>query len=140
MPVPSGQQSWTYDPVVLPKTSIDPSQTQSTGVGPIAQGGDTVNISVALNEFSGSVNVYFGIHAPSVDPDIYILNSNYGLQSSSKGIAPWKENITGPVNETLFTNIPISVLPSGTYYLYLAVTPAGSMSTFYLWTTYFVVP
>jgi len=141
MPVPPGQQTWTYAPLLLPIKSVLPSQAKPIGVGSIAEGGDTLSIKVALSEFSGLVDVYFAISAPSVYPDtIFILASDGSLQPLSMGFEPWKENTKVEIDETLFGNIPISWLPSGTYYLYLAVTPASRLDAYYLWTTYFIIP
>jgi len=136
--VPNVQESYSYDPVAHPAVSTDSSQAKPIGVGSIAEGGDTVSIHVALSEFTGPVDIYFAISAPTIDPNnIYILKSDYTLQPVSKGLEPWKKNTTGPIDEHLFGDMLISSLPLGTYYLYLAVTPAGSINTFYLWTTYF---
>jgi hypothetical protein len=139
--VPTTQNIYQYTPAVSPLTSINPEMAKPIGVGSIATGGDTLSIDVALSKFSGPVDVYFVIQAPSIDPtNFYILKSDYSLQPLSMVFEPWKGNTKVEIDETIFANIPISWLPSGTYYLYLAATPAFSLDTYYIWTTYFVVP
>jgi hypothetical protein len=140
MPVPTGWDSYVYNPIVHPVLSTDPSQAKPIGVGSVAEGGDTLSIHVALSEFSGPVDVYFALSAPDIDPhNIYILKSDNTFQLLSAGLEPWKGNTTGPIDEPLFGDIPTSLLPAGTYYLYLAVTPSHSFNTYYLWTTHFTI-
>jgi hypothetical protein len=142
IPIPSSQQYWTYPPIVSPVMDTDPSQAKPIGVGSIAEDGDKLSIRVGLGQFSGPVDVYFALFVPSIDPNnIYMLGSDYSLQPLlSMEIEPWKENTFGPIDEYLFGDIPTLLLPSGIYYLYLLVTPADSLDTYYLWSTYFVVP
>jgi len=138
MPVPTSQLIFSYDPVALPVISTNPSQAKPVGVGSVAEGGDTLSLQISLGQFTGLVDIYFAIYAPSIDPNnIYILNSDNYFQTT---IVPWKENTQGPIDEKLFGDIPLSLLPPGTYYLYLAVTPADSLDYYYLWTTYFLIP
>jgi len=140
MTVPTGWDSYVYNPIVHPVVSIDPSQAKPVGVGSVAEGGDTLSIHVALSEFSGPVDVYFALSAPDINPhNIYILKSDNTFQLLAAGLEPWKGNTTGHIDEPLFGDIPTSLLPAGTYYLFLAVTPSHSFNTFYLWTTHFTI-
>jgi hypothetical protein len=63
------------------------------------------------------------------------LAPNGTLQISSIATVPWLVKTYGNINEPALGNIPVSVLPAGSYYLYLIVTPAGSITNYYLWTT-----
>jgi len=138
--VPTSQLIFIYDPIVFPVVSTNPSQAKPIGVGSVAEGGETLSIHIALSKFSGPIDMYFAISAPSIYPDtIFILKSDGNLQPLSMGLLPWKENTVGPIDKYLFGDIPILSLPPGIYYLYLAVTPAFSLDTYYLWTTYFVI-
>ncbi|HDL15010.1 MAG TPA: DUF1566 domain-containing protein [Euryarchaeota archaeon] len=140
MPLPTNQRSWTYPSTAFSIMSTDPAEAKPIGVGSVAEGGDTLSIQIGLNQISGPVDIYLAIYAPEVDPDnIYLITSDT-IQPLSEGLVPWKANTTGPIDDTLFGNIPISGLPLGTYNLYLAVTPAGTMDSYYLWATYFVIP
>jgi streptogramin lyase len=137
MQVPDGQTAFPpYVPAAAPVINSDPSQAKPIGVGSVASAGDTLSLQVGLPQFSGPVDVYFGIFAPSIDPNnVYLLKSDDTLQPLSGGLLPWQSNISGNINDSLFGNIPISSLPPGTYTFYLVVAPAGSLNSFYLWST-----
>ncbi len=141
MAAPAGQQIFPlYNPIASPIISADPLQAMPIGVGSVAIGGDTVSIQVGLGQFSGPVDIYFGIYSPLIDPDnIFILTPENTLQPISAGFTPWISATSGNINESLFGDISTSVLPSGTYELYLAVTPAGSLDTYYFWSTEFTI-
>jgi hypothetical protein len=136
MPVPTGQESFPYLPSVSPILSIDPSQAKPIGVGSVATGGDTLSLRVGLPAFSGPVNIYLGIYTP---PDIWIIKSDLSIHHISNGFIPWKVNTTGPIDDPLYGDIPVSSLPEGEYYpfLYIEVAPSGSTNAYYLWMTYF---
>lgn len=154
MPVPDGQQSWTYSLVALPITSSDPSQSKPIGVGSVATGGNTLGVQIGLHQCAGPVNIY-GAYTVSTDPDhVHVLNQD-GISfkaftmseiemALSTGIPPvganpWKANTTGPINQSLFT-MPVLSLPKGSYTAYLLVTTVGSLNNYYLWSTSFVIP
>jgi len=139
MPVPTSQEIFAYDPQPI-VMSTDPNTAKPIGVGSVATGGDTFSFHIGLSQFSGPVDVYVALSVPSIDPyNIYFLTSDYSLQPVYLGLVPWKKNT--PIDENPFGDISISgfPLPAGTYYLYLAVTPADSLESFYIWSTYFIV-
>lgn len=139
MQVPASQQSFIYASAESPATNTDPAQARPIGVGPVATGGSTLTLRINMLQFSGPVDVYFGIFAPAIDPvNVYLLDQNGSFQLLSNGLTAWKSNWAAPLDSTLFSNIPVSGLLSGQYYFYLAVVPAGSQSSFYLWQTNFV--
>jgi hypothetical protein len=138
MPSPTSTDSFIYTPSAVPFNSTNPSMAKPIGVGSVATGGDTVSLHVALNQHEGAVDVYLGIYAPSINPDIHIIKPDLTLQPISMGLVPWRANTNRPINEDLFG--AISRLPAATYYLYIAVTKAGSQTTYYLWTTHFIIP
>lgn len=141
LPLPGSQQSFSYAPISSAVLSTDPSQAKPIGVGDIASNGVDLELAVRTATLSGPADIYFAIAAPAVDPDIYLLDSNYALKKFSEvGLVPWKEDVT-VVNEQLFGQINVTTagLPKTTYYLYLVITPANSVGTYYLWITYFMV-
>ena len=75
MAVPEGQQIFPlYNQIASPIISSDPTQAMPVGVGSVAVGGDTVSIQVGLGQFSGPVDIYFGLYSPLIDPDnVFIL-------------------------------------------------------------------
>lgn len=67
-----------------------------------------------------------------------MLRADYTFQPLSMGLSPWKTVVVS-INEGLFGNITVSGLPYGRYNLYLAVTPAGIIDSYYLYETYFEI-
>ncbi len=140
MEVPQFQESYSYSPVIDPAMAVDPQRARPMGVGPIVAGGGVVNLRAAFPQFSGPVDVYLGFYAPSFDDDIWLIGAGNTLQPLSHGLVKWKENVTGPIGESLFGAIQASALPSGPYHLYQMVTPPGNTARFYFWATDFTVP
>lgn len=140
MQVPAGQQSFIYASTESPATNIDPAQARPISVGSVATGGNTITMQINTLQFSGAVDVYFGIFAPAIDPNnIYLLDQTGSLQLLAKGLVAWKKSTSAPVSEVPFGDILKEALPSGTYFLYLLVTPEGSLSNYYFWQTDFVI-
>lgn len=101
--------------------------------------GTTLSLEVSAGKFSGAVDVYLAVYAPDISPDIYMIMPDYSLQPySTVGLVAYKTNVTA-INERLYGDIPTSSLSKGTYYLYMAVTPAGSIASYYLYQTSFVI-
>jgi len=152
--LPIGQNSYFYPPVADPVKSINPAMAKPAGVGSVAFGGYFFNLHIALEQFSGPADIY-GVYYLSSNPQIiFNLKPDLTFQAfftqeivqalatgqPPAGAVPWKHNVTGPIDEFPLGNIPLSSIPSGTYNLYLLVTPVGTLNTYYLWNTYFVVP
>ena len=153
IPLPNSRQGFSYSPVETPVFSSDPAQAKPVGLGSVAIGGDTLSIQIGLNQFSGPVDIY-GAFTVSADPlRVNVLNPN-GTSFTSftisdimialatgvppAGAQPWRTNVTELINEDLF-DMPVSSIPAGSYTVYLLVTPAGSLSSYYLWITSFVI-
>ena len=139
-PAPLKEDVFVYPSVVLPVKDSDPASANPVGVGAVDFGGDTVRVRVALKAFSEPVDIYFGIYAPALDTYVYLLSSENELVKLSQSVEPWREGVVEDTNAQPFGEIPISLLPEGIYTLYLLVTPAGRLNTYYLWQTSFEVP
>jgi Cohesin domain len=138
-PVPQGQQTFTYVPALLPLLGSDPSSTMPIGVGSAAACGNSLSLRIGLPKFSGPIDAYLALYVPGIDPNnIYLLTPDLTFQTLSAGMIPWKADISGPVDEYIFSDI--SGLPSGLYYLGLMVTPANQADNYYFWVTSFDVP
>lgn len=135
---PSYAENYAYTAVTTPVLSSDPASAKPFATGDISSG--ALSLSVGFTAFNSQVDIYLGIYAPMYSSDIYIIKSDNSLQSASSGLAKWRENTLGPIDVPLYGNIPLSGLSPGTYYLYAAVAPAGSLSAYYLWSTSFTVP
>lgn len=157
MPLPSGPHVFEYAPVVSPELSQDPAAAKPVGVGPIAQGGNTLSLAIGLSAFEGPVDVYFIIYAPFSavpivvsnaappspnvynDPlrSFYVMHPDKTFESLLLGLVPFQKNVTSALDETVFGNVPTFFLAQSSYNLYLFVTPAGSTDGYYLWSTSF---
>jgi hypothetical protein len=140
IPVPNQVMGISCAPSEAPVLGSDPNQAVPVGVGRVASGGDILRLHLGLNAFLGPVDLYFAIHMPDLDPaNLYILTPNQTLQPHSEGIVPWKSNVSHSTDDTLFGDIPVSLLPASTYIFYLGATPSGQgfSGGFCLWSTVF---
>ncbi|MCK7507605.1 MAG: hypothetical protein MZV70_28580 [Desulfobacterales bacterium] len=114
--------------------STDLATSEPIGFGAFMSGGATLGLRIALAQFTGPVDVYLGIFAPSVDPsDIYVLSPQGEFSRLSSGLVPWKQNLLNVVDELPFGEVPLSILPKGTYTFYVAVAPSGRTDTYAIW-------
>ncbi len=148
MPLPvESLQSFIYEAIPSPVMGEVPSEARPISAGPLARGGDILKIQVALGQFSGPADIYFGIAyrgliilSGPANPDIYLLGPDgHTFVPVKDGLIAWKSNVTS-ATESLFGDIPISALTPGFYDLYLLVTPAGELNAGYLWETNFYIP
>jgi hypothetical protein len=156
IPLPTSKQSFFYSAVPTRIMNMNPNMAKPVGVGSIAQDGWYLAVNIGLFRFSGLIDMY-GAYTVSTDPQtVNVLNPNGSSFTSFTmdeiqnalstgvppvGAQPLKANTEGPIyNINLLGNIPVQTLPSGTYTVYLLVTPAGSLSNYYLWITSFVIP
>ena len=95
---------------------------------------------INLHEISGAVDLYFGLYLPILDPvNIYLLDTNNAFGTLAQGLVPFRQNVEGVIDEAIFGDLPVQGLPKGTYQVYLLVTPAGSLKSYYFWQTSFFV-
>jgi len=137
MPVPAAQSVYSYQAVVSPLISETAQSARPIGLGQVAVGGGTVNVSLGLAATAGPVDVYFGLQING--GDILILTSSGLFQSVNDGVVPLFAGSMGDFNQSLFGAISLSALPPATYTFYMLVTPAGSFSNFYLYATSFTI-
>ena len=115
--------------------SIDPAQANPFGLGSVASGGDTLSLTVALDDLAAPADLYLGI---GVDSGIFLLAADNSIQPLTSGLIKWKANTTGGFNVQILPDIDMSDYP-GTYTFYLLMAPAGRMDAFRLWMTQLVV-
>ena len=134
MPLPTGSQTFTYKPVAAPILSGNPAQAKPIGVGAIANGGNTFDITIGLDRFAGPVDVLFGVYASSIDAtNVFFFNSSNSLQTSRdsegrqvpRSRLVWKTSVLD-VTDALAVNVPVSALPAGQYILILQVSPTAT--------------
>ena len=133
MPLPTEEQTFTYDPVSAPVLSDDPAQAKPIGVGDIANGGNTFDITLGLEKFSGPVDVAFGLFAASIDPaHAYFLGSDNSARTEDTSEVGkkgkkiiWKTRVRN-LTEALMLDVPVSAIPKGQYILILEVSPSNN--------------
>ncbi len=141
-PLPTSGQTFTYKAVAAPVLSTDPSQAEPIGVGAVATGGSTFDITLGLDQFAGPVDVFFAVYASSVDPrHVYFFGSDNSLSTSR---VVWRTTVRD-LSDALALNVPLSALPAGQYTLILQVSPSGAAgddgddSSYYRWVTSFSI-
>ena len=139
MPMPSSQQMFSYGPMPAPVMGTDMAGTMPIGVGSAAMGGSMLTVHATVGQFAGPMDMYFTVYAPAIDPfTIFMVHPDGSIQPASMGVVPFMHGVTGMDQD--MANMPVSMLPMGTYTIGLMATPSGSaMSNYYLWMTSFEV-
>ena len=132
LPAPTGSDIYYYHPVAEPELSGPPSM-RPIGIG---ANPTMLDIQVKLPGFTPNVDIYLGLGLDGFG-DLILFGPGSAISTLSGGLVAWKQNVVGVTDESLFGPIPMAGLPAGTYRLFLMVTPAGDMSKYYLWETYF---
>ena len=123
-PVPHGQNFFRPVASGAPVVSEDPAALAPFGLGPFADGGETLRLRVAFPGYDAPVDIYLGIQVSKDPSNIFLLDGDGGLHHISEGLVPWKASVQGPVNEPLFPDIDMSALPRDLYTFYAMVTPS----------------
>jgi hypothetical protein len=140
MMVPTGVQAFNSLPTEAPITDLNPAQAVPIAFGAYAEGANAVAVEIGLLPFSGPVDIYLALLAPTLSPELLVFTEAGGLIPVSQGLVPWRANFQpAPFNVTLVPEIPTSILPPGRYTLFLGVTPVGSFDGLYLWQSAFTV-
>lgn len=138
IPLPTTANSFSYTAVENPVLSDNPALAEPIGVGPIASGGNNLDVRVSTNSFAGVVDMYLLLYVPVFDPvNIYQLTPSGEFKTFSQGLFPWKTNVAAAVDADVFGIIPKSSLLNGIYTFGLVVVPAGDISfmNYYFWLT-----
>jgi YVTN family beta-propeller protein len=144
IPIPTGANVFpSYSGVDIPVRDINPSQAKPLGLGTVAEVGATLSLQTGANEFSNLVDVYLGISMPAIDPSQLYIFTPSGLIPISSGLAAWKSSVTD-ISGTVLPDVDAFILPTGTYWFYLLVVPAGTpvaklFEKYYQWNTYLSV-
>lgn len=109
---------------------------------------------MALVQFAGAGDVYLA-YSVSTDPvNISVVKPGPGLAFQAisfqdaqlvisgvptAGIEPWVKSMNGPLDVNPLT-LPAVDLSPGTYTVYLLVTPAGRLDSYYLGMASLVIP
>ncbi|HJW30926.1 MAG TPA: hypothetical protein VJ508_16960, partial [Saprospiraceae bacterium] len=140
MQMPTGQQLFEYGGTTDPVMGTDISTIMPIGVGTVAMGGNMITVHAAIGQFTNPMDMYLTVYAPAIDPfDVFVMHPDGNFWPVSAGFEPWMAGVN-TLDQTPITDMPTSDLPKGTYTVGLMATPTGgNMSTYYMWTTHFVV-
>jgi hypothetical protein len=145
MPLPAGQEVFTYETTATPTGGSNPAVAMPVGVNP---DGDAIDIQVNIGELAGPVNVYLTLYVPAEKP--FAPVAAYGLQPDNTfrpavtgdvgtaGVQPWKTGVT-KVDEAAMSGLPAAEFPTGQYLVVLTVTDQKNESVYYEWLTHFEV-
>jgi hypothetical protein len=134
LPVPNATEVYNYHPPEEPVKDPALENNKPISVGSYSDG---LTLTIGLPPFSGNVDIYLGLTVPGFG-DLIIFDTGNNAKALSTGLVPWKTNVGfSHTEETLFANVPYSILENGQYNLHLMVTPAGDTSKYYVWNSYF---
>ncbi len=136
---PGGQGIWSFSAEATPVRSSSHLTCKPFGLGSLASDGDYLSLQLKLPPFSESADVYIGIQAPEVSPEVFLVTPAGALQPLSEDLTPWRAGSSEATDLKLFGDIPKSMLPVGTYNLYLLATSHGTLTIYNFWTTSFVL-
>ena len=129
---------WNYPSVAQPINQATPATCKPFAVGDLSSG--NLNLQVGLPAFSSGVDVYLAI---GFSDALFLVDGSNALQSASglSVLPKWKTNVSTAIDESLYGDIPTSLLPAGVYNLYVVVVPTGEtdFSHYYFWATSFSV-
>jgi ELWxxDGT repeat protein len=154
IPVPSGKQYFVKPPSTEPWRTSKVTDIEPVGIDDyyyFDTREENLKVQIGFEKFMAPVDIY-GAYTILSEPDlIYVLNPDgktlstfttseivHALATGTppEGLVPWKSNVTGPIDEVLI-DVPVSSVLSGVYSIYIVVTPANDMGSYYLWETYF---
>ena len=140
LPVPAGREVRSYPPQANPLLQSEPAHCKPFAVGDLTTG--DLDLQVGLPPFAAGVDVYLALEYAG---SWFVIDSCNALKplSTLTELPRWKTHVgAAAINKSLYGNIPLSLLPSGLYNVYLVVTPTGDtdFSHYYFWSTYFLAP
>ena len=140
MSLPTGVDIFQVSPSAAPVISINPSQANPFGFGSAASGGATLSLNAGISGLAGPADLYVVLQSDLAGPEFWFFAGDNSLHPfSSSGLVKWRANTTGGFTTTLLGDIPVSMLPAGTYNFYFLMTPAGSLNSYRGWVSPLVI-
>ncbi|MBW1719792.1 MAG: hypothetical protein JRJ43_09575, partial [Deltaproteobacteria bacterium] len=140
MPLPGGADIFPVSPAAAPVININPAQANPFGFGSAASGGATLSLSAGISGLAGPADLYVALQSDVFGPEFWFFAGDNSLHPfSSSGLVKWQANTTGGLTATLLGDIPVSLLPAGTYNFYFLMTPAGSLNFYRGWVSPLVI-
>jgi hypothetical protein len=138
LPQPSSFEIIPYGSVAVANIGQDAFSTQPLGVGDVA--GGILGLNTNVPYFDAPIDVFVGLSSPVLGGEILLVAEDGSLRSLSAGLAPWRFETHGGYVASLIGEIPVSAIPPGDYTFYVAVTPPGTWTSYYLWSTTLGLP
>ncbi|MCK4378374.1 MAG: hypothetical protein KAW01_03475, partial [Deltaproteobacteria bacterium] len=142
---PTGVQIYTFSPVENPDI-LDfyhvstPSKIKPIGIGNIVTGGNTMNISFDVPNFTEPMNIYFAVVIQALPNDLFLYGADKSWHHyNTEGLIAAIENKTWSSKVTTLENIDITVLPETTFNLFLVAAKGADLSNAYIWNTSYEV-
>ena len=133
IPVPTSEQIFSFDAVVSPALNTDPALAEPIGVGPVALGGNTLDVKVNIGPFAGPVDVSLVIYAPAiVSDDLYFIGPDNKLKKLSDAITAEEQTLISTEQSQSSDNGDDSKEPAQAHQ---AITPMKKFSELILWKT-----
>lgn len=136
--VPQGKDIYMFMPRAEPLYGTDPGTFIPLGFGTAASRGSTLDLHVSIPSFLFPVDVYLAITCDAISKnEIYLFTSDnrvIPLSTAAEDIR-FRAGTMGNSYDTVFENIPVSLLPPAEYLFYLFVTPEGSFASYVAWVT-----
>ncbi|MBW1938350.1 MAG: hypothetical protein JRI67_06225, partial [Deltaproteobacteria bacterium] len=127
-------------PAAAPVININPAQANPFGFGSAASGGATLSLSAGISGLAGPADLYVALQSDLFGPEFWFFAGDNSLHPfSSAGLVKWQADTTGGLTATLLGDIPVSLLPAGTYNFYFLMTPAGSLNFYRGWVSPLVI-
>ena len=153
IPLPTGTTTYLLTAPENPLFSYDPAEAVPVGFGPAANGDSVVRIALGLRPFAGAADVYVAfIHSAAPGQLNVLMPDNsfaaFSLAAVSQamaagsfpaGMLPWKGATTEEIDQALIDFTPSGNLPNGRYDIIVLATPAGQISSYYLWMSNFTI-
>jgi hypothetical protein len=138
LPQPLSPEIIPYGAVPVASIGPDVFSTSPLGVGDVA--GGMLGLNVNIPYFDAPIDVFVGVSSPVLGDEILLVAENGSFQSPSSGPAPWRFETHGGYVANLIGEIPVSSIPGGDYTFYVAVTPPGNWTSYYIWSTTLGLP
>ncbi len=139
LPMPHGANFYSYNNNGQTERNEDAGNCKPIGYNITS---DKLTVFVDLPKFENPVDLYFGLYMPDIDSEnIYLLNGDNEIITVSQGLEPWLTFTSGNLVQNIFSEIPVSIIPEGTYYFYLLACPGNSqnpLQDYYLWGTSYI--
>jgi hypothetical protein len=135
---PSSPEIIPYGAVPAASVGPDIFSSRPLGVGDVA--GGMLGLNVNIPYFDAPIDVFVGVSSPVLGGEILLVAEDGSLMSLTSGLSPWRFETHGGYVANLIDEIPVSAIPPGDYTFYVAVTPPGAWTSYYLWSTTLGLP